>query len=402
MRRVETINSQYLNTPVNSSIRKYVLALQRAEQSARQAAVASRMRLACPSPHSQPHHHRQLTTNNQQPTTTTPKPCKLYRRQRILSAPTLGLPYMLVPLVPIYQYSPDHMTTQSRESSLTAVAAPGSRSVSPKRKYTEAMTIPSRPPTLNVNVPDIASDAYYLSEGKCNSPRSRVAETLKALDIDQAEEDAPRKRMKTDKPQSTSKPTRFDVTPKQTPRLRFDLPQQYGSEAVLEIAETPGCRQEDARTSTPSPLAKQIETPMSNHISPIVRITPKRMRSPPPPTTSPSPPSMSTKGLGTSPDSSQSSTRFADTTWQDSEITGHQIHAALGDDGEGINGIGFRPTPAIAQARSQKRKHQLSEWRAREAKEARQRRYEKRQGCSLDADGGDESQRRVVRFEEIG
>ena len=37
MRRVETINSQYLNTPVNSSIRKYVLALQRAEQSARQA-----------------------------------------------------------------------------------------------------------------------------------------------------------------------------------------------------------------------------------------------------------------------------------------------------------------------------------------------------------------------------
>ena len=50
----------------------------------------------------------------------------------------------------------------------------------------------------------------------------------------------------------------------------------------------------------------------------------------------------------------------------------------------------------------QKRKHQISEWRAREAKEARQRRYEKRQGCAVDVGNGDESQRRVVRFEEIG
>jgi hypothetical protein len=343
-------------------------------------------------------------TISRRPTTTAPKPHKLYRRQHILPATTLELPYMLVPLVPIYRYSPDRMTTESRESSLTAVVAPGSRSVSPKRKYTEAMTLPSRLPTLNVDVPNIASDAYYLSEGKCDSPRSRVAEELEALEIhQQAEEDAPRKRVKTDRPQpAASKLTRFDVTPKQPPRLRFDLPQEHRSEAVLEIAETPGCRPEVARTSTPSPLAKQVETPMSKHISPIVRITPKRMRSPPPPTASPSPPNQSTNALGASPDNSQSSAESVDSTWQDSEITGHHIHAALGDDGEGINGIGFRPTPAIAQARSQKRKHQLSGWRAREAKEARQRRYEKRQGCSVDADSGDESQRRVVRFEEIG
>ena len=88
---------------------------------------------------------------------------------------------MLVPLVQIYRYSHDRMPTDSssRESSLTAVAAPGSRSESPKRKYTEAMTLPSRLPTLNVDVPDIAAtDAYYLSEGKCDSPRSRVAEKL--------------------------------------------------------------------------------------------------------------------------------------------------------------------------------------------------------------------------------
>jgi hypothetical protein len=179
-------------------------------------------------------------TISRRPTTTAPKPHKLYRRQHILPATTLELPYMLVPLVPIYRYSPDRMTTESRESSLTAVVAPGSRSVSPKRKYTEAMTLPSRLPTLNVDVPNIASDAYYLSEGKCDSPRSRVAEELEALEIhQQAEEDAPRKRVKTDRPQpAASKLTRFDVTPKQPPRLRFDLPQEHRSEAVLEIAET--------------------------------------------------------------------------------------------------------------------------------------------------------------------
>lgn len=356
----------------------------------------------CNQPHPRP------TTNNYNHHTTPQQPRKLCQRQPIL----LALPYMLVPLMPIYRYpSPDRMPTESRESSLTAVAAPaGSRSESPKRKYTEAMTVRTRVPALNVDVPDIASDAYYLSEGKCDSPRSRVAERLEALEIDhdQSEEDAPRKRIKKDdglQPAAASKLTRFVVTPKQPPRPRLDLAQhQHGSsEAVFEIAETPGCRPEVARPSTPSPLAKQVATPMAKHNSPIVRITPKRMRSPPPPPlASPSPPNKLTNGLGTSPNSSQNSADFADTTWQDSEITGHEIHAALGDDGEGINGIGFRPTPAIAQARSQKRKHQLSEWRAREAKEARQRRYEKRQGCSVDAAGGDEAQRRVVRFEEFG
>jgi hypothetical protein len=299
-------------------------------------------------------------------------------------------------------------------SSTTAVASTaGSRNISPKRKYDGAMTNWSRgstPPTLKLDMQEIdASEAsyYHLSEGKCDSPRSRVAERLERLDIDRADpeaEDAPRKRVKTIVEAEpalsvSSKVTRFDVTPKQPPRSRFDFTQHRTD---LEIAETPGCRPEVVQSSTPSPLAKHASPSMPNHISPIVRITPKRMRSPPPPlVASPSPPTRTTNGPNASPNSSQSAGE-TDTTWQDSEITGHEIHAALGDDGEGINGIGFRPTPAIAQARSQKRKHQLSEWRAREAKEARQRRYEKRQGCGADVEDGDEAQRRVVRFEEIG
>jgi hypothetical protein len=38
-------------------------------------------------------------------------------------------------------------------------------------------------------------------------------------------------------------------------------------------------------------------------------------------------------------------------TWHDSEITGHAPTDPL-DDGYGINGIGFRPTPAMAYAGS--------------------------------------------------
>jgi len=67
-------------------------------------------------------------------------------------------------------------------------------------------------------------------------------------------------------------------------------------------------------------------------------------------------------------------------TWQDDEITGHEIDASADDDGEGINGIGFKPTAAMAEARSARRKQQVDQWRAREAREARARRIEKRKG----------------------
>lgn len=66
-----------------------------------------------------------------------------------------------------------------------------------------------------------------------------------------------------------------------------------------------------------------------------------------------------------------------DLYWLDSEITGYAPDDPT-DDGYGINGVGFRPTAAIAYSRSQRRKQQLAEYRNREAKEARQRRSEKR------------------------
>ncbi|KAJ9319616.1 hypothetical protein DTO271D3_385 [Paecilomyces variotii] len=68
-------------------------------------------------------------------------------------------------------------------------------------------------------------------------------------------------------------------------------------------------------------------------------------------------------------------------TWHDSEITGHEPNDP-NDDGYGINGIGFKPTAAIAWARSQKRQKQVSDWKTREAREERERRRERREGMN--------------------
>jgi hypothetical protein len=54
------------------------------------------------------------------------------------------------------------------------------------------------------------------------------------------------------------------------------------------------------------------------------------------------------------------------------------------DDGYGINGIGFKPTAAVAWARSQKRQKQVAEWKHREGREAREKRRERREGVGGD------------------
>lgn len=67
----------------------------------------------------------------------------------------------------------------------------------------------------------------------------------------------------------------------------------------------------------------------------------------------------------------------ASLTWHDNEITIYDPDDS-DDDGTGINGIGFKPTPAIAYARNVKRKQQLAEYKKREEREARARRSQRR------------------------
>lgn len=90
--------------------------------------------------------------------------------------------------------------------------------------------------------------------------------------------------------------------------------------------------------------------------------------------------------------------------WQDSEITGHDPKDPE-DDLYGINGIGFRPTAAIAHQRSQQRKKQLVEYRNREAREARQKRSERRRTVLIDApthskDSSGQEDRVKVHFDD--
>lgn len=87
-------------------------------------------------------------------------------------------------------------------------------------------------------------------------------------------------------------------------------------------------------------------------------------------------------------------------TWHDDEITGHNPNDP-DDDGEGINGIGFKPTPAEAYARTQKRRQQMAEYRNREAREARKARSERRRGSGMEKPTQDEVETaRRVRFME--
>ncbi|KAI0968381.1 hypothetical protein F4678DRAFT_198789 [Xylaria arbuscula] len=77
-------------------------------------------------------------------------------------------------------------------------------------------------------------------------------------------------------------------------------------------------------------------------------------------------------------------------TWHEDEITVYDPDDK-DDDGTGINGIGFKPTAAVAYQRAQKRRQQLAEYKKREESEARAKRNQRRRGRSA---GGAEMARR--------
>ncbi|KAI1817029.1 hypothetical protein GGS20DRAFT_575111 [Poronia punctata] len=66
-------------------------------------------------------------------------------------------------------------------------------------------------------------------------------------------------------------------------------------------------------------------------------------------------------------------------TWREDEITIYDPEDE-DDDGTGINGVGFKPTAAIAYQRAQKRRQQLADYKKREESEARARRTQRRRG----------------------
>ncbi|KAI6832049.1 hypothetical protein KC340_g7324 [Hortaea werneckii] len=269
-----------------------------------------------------------------------------------------------------------------------------------------------------------------------DSPRSKVAERLQTLEIhqqhqpqqaarpSQQEDGRPSKRLKR---QSSIDPEPSDLgnsaeTISTLDARSISKATFFNSHANLvpEIQETPDWRSQGSN----DPFKNSITTHsgMENGLDlavpsiQVIKTSPrKRLASPPPPISSPKPSSASKKPTRTdsatsSPSSNQDTSSYllnddpTSLTWQDDETTGHELDANdPGDDGLGINGIGFRPTPAEAEARSQRRKKQIANWKAQEAKEARQRRMDKRRGGeegprSDPVVGG----RRTVRFQDSG
>ena len=333
-----------------------------------------------------------------------------------------------------YRNPPYRKPTTARSTS------PPARNPSPKRKRPDML---NEPPALQIDTQRLISDAASESGG--DSPRTAVAERLSDLNLQHFNDgreptpqtpersDWPRKRFKRSPPlpqqfRALSSPGGEDVTrvASSRPGVRSDPPVADGgvrwssaverlhempmiqiidfepgattsfstTRAKDEVGETPGCRT-TARSSPPlpsdkshAPKRKQDEISTSSPDPQLLRSPPSHHRSP-----------------GATIDHSVSPTKLPDDhssdqswlTWHDDEITGHEIDTKADDDGEGINGIGFRPTPAIAAARSQRRRQQVNEWRAREAREARQKRFERRRG--VNGEGTSEHvHKRTVRF----
>ncbi|KAJ9624171.1 hypothetical protein H2203_005622 [Taxawa tesnikishii (nom. ined.)] len=259
----------------------------------------------------------------------------------------------------------------------------------PKRKRSDTIHSSLTPLDMSAVIErceDMDDDS--VEGGGGNSPRSKVAERFRSLNIEAPAPSpvptealpeperaihAPKKRTKRGTPQEAARQTSGPAA-QQHDGPATPPPSRDRKIQVEEINETPGAyaRYPSSPPLSPSPRKKvALKARFTDSTSPTAAV------------------------VESTPDPSA-------LFWQDTEITGHEVDMSRDDDGTGINGLGFRLTPAMAYARSQKRKQQVSEWRAREAREARQRRFNRRRGEGTGAGGQVvEAPRRAVRFAEV-
>ncbi|KAK6416712.1 hypothetical protein LTR81_009728 [Elasticomyces elasticus] len=316
---------------------------------------------------------------------------------------------------------------------------------SPKRKRTNSQSAVAGP-SLQINTSEAAAT---IPETPTDSPQTRVVEGLRDLDISQQSqvtpgayrdnEGSPRKRLKRN-PHLKAPDIIYDVVlPPEVENQSRVIPDSQDAESQsrvipdsqdaysasesssqpmphgkdfssFEIEETPDWRR-TRFTSPPPPQANMTQQPIgavdvtmddaSDHIEAGGFYSPPSTHFFTPPKAG----SIADSTTSDSPaysDSADAMDRIS-MTWQMNEITGQDIDiTSPDDDGEGINGIGFKPTPAMAYARSQRRKQQVNEWKAREAREARQRRIEKRRGAAAAEARAGQGSKRSVRFEGFG
>ena len=237
-------------------------------------------------------------------------------------------------------------------------------SISPSPSRLKTTNLPTRP----------LLEANDVAEG---SPRTVVAGHLQSLDL---EPDELHTSSEVSKLEFGMGKRKIDGTGLGrvgfAPQVLLPEGQNYGSEPVTPPSSSHGG---PALLSTqdisfhpkhqPPPLAPPFEIPESPPTAPRAPDPLLANKSPPPPPTS-------SQSNPTSP-----------LWWTDTEITGHNPSDPT-DDGYGINGVGFVPTPAMATARAEKRRRQVREWKEREAKEARARRGQRRMRARRDVGVG--------------
>ncbi|KAK4234748.1 hypothetical protein C8A03DRAFT_18408 [Achaetomium macrosporum] len=276
----------------------------------------------------------------------------------------------------------------------------------PKRKRSEMLS--DGVPTLDTNT-QFTFDLNSSQEDGNASPRTRVAHRFRGLalgggggvngpsadlnTVDTVDNDVgngSRKRIRLpdiEMVDADPPPTSISIPPTQAPHLtengfraggRGPSPKSVRialDDGVVEQSETvanTGMDADDSNTSTPgpsSPLAARPPSPFRSQPRPRPF---RRAGTPPLPTTT-KPRHRSKPKSASPPRPAITDPLRASLTWHDDEITIYDPDDS-DDDGTGINGIGFKPTPAIAYARTVRRRQQLAEYRKREEREARAKR----------------------------
>ncbi|KAF2220049.1 hypothetical protein BDZ85DRAFT_268017 [Elsinoe ampelina] len=292
--------------------------------------------------------------------------------------------------------------------------------MSPKRKRLPLTTSPPTDSSALAEPTPLATD----------SPRTQVASRFQTLEIQEtpihfrismetsdSDHCSPRKRQKRGSSSSSSPVQLPEKTLQLRPKTESPTPQSNDRPTHIlqpEFPSSPPLSPNITGASTPPSYQNQTELPSTPTRTP--RASPKKVLVLPAAsaaTTHPPAQPKSRKRPSSPSPQPDSSSPSSPAFWQPKEITGHVIDMSTPDDadGLGINGIGFQPTAAGLEARKIRRRQQVNDWKAREAKEDRRRRFEKRgraeerpkkskEGVGM-AEGMQE-RRRAVRFVDVG
>jgi len=306
--------------------------------------------------------------------------------------------------------NPPYRTPTPKGKSISPPLGP-----SPKRKRTDSQSAGAGP-ALQIQTHHVVETTPAVPETPADSPRTSVViDRFNDLDISQPQSaaaagnrghDSPRKRLRCNAHLQAPDSDAEQYSPEiySTPEPSSQPVNVNENSVPLEISETPEWRARLPSRSPSASAAPQSEVSSADNAIPTMGTSTRKARFvslPPKPPTTPLTETVVEIAESSQSQPSESDVDRAALTWQESEITGQDIDTTTGDDdGEGINGIGFRPTPAMAYARSQRRKQQVNEWKAREAREARQRRIERRRGAAAESKG--RGVKPSVRFEGVG